>query len=205
MSSHPSRRVVQAQETKQAILDAALALFSRRGYGAVSMPEIAAAAGVAVPTVYASVGTKPDLLRLMLDRVEEQSHIAEHAVRVTEAGEARGALAAQVALTRAVTEESGDVVAALRSAAGVEPDLAMAYQEGMARHRRGARLAVDRISGLGGLRPGLSPERAAAMLATLTLPAGWEAVTIDHGWAFDEAEIWLTEALAAQLLSVVGR
>lgn len=45
------------------------------GLRGVSADEIATLAGVAVPMVYAGVGTKPDLLRLLLDRVEEQAHI----------------------------------------------------------------------------------------------------------------------------------
>ena len=200
MSTRPSRRVIQAQETRLAVLDAALALFTEHGYGAVSMAEIAAAAGVAVPTVYASVGTKPDLLRLLLERVDEQAHVANHAERVVQATEARQVLAAFIALTRALVEDSGDVVAALRSAAGVEPALATAYREGMARHHRGARLAVDRIQHFAALPTGLSPERAAAVLATLTQPVMWESFTADHGWTFAETEAWLTETLATQLL-----
>jgi AcrR family transcriptional regulator len=196
----PSRRTVQAQETKRLILDAALALFTRRGYGATSVNEIAAEAGVVVPTVYASVGTKPALLRLLLDRLDEQAQVADHVARVLAADRPREILAAQIALTRALVEHAGPIVVALRSAAGVEPDLATAYAEGMARHRAGAEATVKRIAGAGALRKDVSHERAVAILATLTRPINWEALTGEFGWSFDEAESWITDVVARELL-----
>lgn len=201
MSTRPSRRVAQAQETKRLILDAALALFTRRGYGATSVNEIAAAAGVAVPTVYASVGTKPELLRLLLDRVDEQAGVAGHMQRVLAAKEPRQALAAQVALTRALVEHAGPIIVALRSAAGVEPELATAYAEGMARHRAGSAATVQRLTDAEALRPDVSADRAVAMLATLTRPMTWESLTQDFGWSFEDAQTWLTDVLTRELLT----
>lgn len=192
---------MQAQETKRLILDAALACFTRRGYGATSVSEIAAQAGVAVPTVYASVGTKPDLLRLLLDQVDEQAHVADHVEQVLAAAEPRDILAAQVALTRALVEHAGLTIVALRSAAGVEPELATAYAEGMARQRAGAEATVQRIAHSGGLRDDVPQERAVAILATLTRPINWEGLTGDFGWSFDEAEAWLTDVVTRELLA----
>ena len=59
---HSERRQEQAEATRQAILDAARALFIERGYAGTTVADIAAAARVAVPTVYVSVGTKPAIL-----------------------------------------------------------------------------------------------------------------------------------------------
>jgi AcrR family transcriptional regulator len=196
-----SRRQAQAQETKRLVLDAALALFTRRGYGATSVNEIAAEAGVAVPTVYASVGTKPELLRLLLDRVDEQAQVADRVARVLAADQPRDVLAAQVSLTRALVEHAGPIIVALRSAAGVEPGLASAYAEGMVRHRTGSEATVQRIADAGALRGDVPPGRAVAVLATLTRPVSWEALTGEFGWSFDEAESWLTDVLSRELLA----
>lgn len=201
MSTRPSRRIAQAQETKRLILDAALTLFTRHGYGATSVNQIAVEAGVAVPTVYASVGTKPDLLRLLLDRVDEQARVAEHVERVLTASRPRDILAAQVALTRALVENAGPIIVALRSAASVEPDLATAYAEGMARHHAGAQATVQRIADADALPPDLSQEHAVAILATMTQPVNWESLTGGFGWSFDEAQNWLTDVLARELLA----
>ena len=53
---------------EQDILDAAVATFSRLGYHAASVDEIAEAAGVSKPMVYAYVGTKEELLVACLHR-----------------------------------------------------------------------------------------------------------------------------------------
>ena len=66
-----SRRRQAAERTRQAILTAALQLFTARGYTATPMTAIAEHAGVALDTVYASVGRKPELLLDLMIRVED--------------------------------------------------------------------------------------------------------------------------------------
>src|SRR5262252_1922799 len=56
-----------AQRTRQAIVAAASELFLERGYVATSLADVAAAAGVARPTVFAAFGSKPALLQQVLD------------------------------------------------------------------------------------------------------------------------------------------
>src|SRR5262245_61569473 len=60
----PLRRE-QAAATPTAILEAAERLFAERGYVGTSVAEIAAAAGVALKTVYAAFGTKAEVLRAL--------------------------------------------------------------------------------------------------------------------------------------------
>jgi AcrR family transcriptional regulator len=50
------------------MLDAAVSVFSRRGYHAASMDEIAEIAGISKPMVYAYVGTKEDLFAACIRR-----------------------------------------------------------------------------------------------------------------------------------------
>ena len=54
------------------VLDAALRLFLERGYGAVSMDELAEAAGVARRTLYNQFASKEEIFREMLLRVSGQ-------------------------------------------------------------------------------------------------------------------------------------
>src|ERR1700739_3976613 len=58
-----------AARTRAAILDAARELFTDRGYLATPMAAIAERAGVALDTVYASVGRKPELAMLLIESV----------------------------------------------------------------------------------------------------------------------------------------
>ncbi len=76
-----SRRQAAAGTTRRTILGAARELFLAQGYAGTSMPAIAAAAGVALDTVYTAVGTKPVLFR---ELVEEAISGQDHAVPAEE-------------------------------------------------------------------------------------------------------------------------
>ena len=58
--------------SRQAIIEAAERLFLERGFGAVSMDELASAAGVARRTVYNQFTSKEEIFREMLLRVSAQ-------------------------------------------------------------------------------------------------------------------------------------
>jgi AcrR family transcriptional regulator len=62
-------RRAEQRDTHAAIMDAATALFARRGYDAVSLREVAAAAGVDVATVHHHAGTKVNLYQSCFARV----------------------------------------------------------------------------------------------------------------------------------------
>ena len=61
------RRAEQAAATRARIVDAARHLVVEQGYAATTVSQVAARAGVAVDTVYAAVGRKPELLRQVLE------------------------------------------------------------------------------------------------------------------------------------------
>ncbi len=67
MSSVPLRRLPRAVREQQ-MLDAAVMVFSRRGYHAASVDEIAELAGISKPMVYAYLGTKEELFIAVLHR-----------------------------------------------------------------------------------------------------------------------------------------
>ena len=199
--SSTSRRQLQAEETRRVILDAALALFTSAGYGATSVADIAERAGVALATVYSSVGTKPALLRLLLDRIDEQADIPRQATGLLGSSDPSDVLRRQITLTRTLVERCGDIIASLASAAGTEAELGSVYRAGLARHRAGAEATVRRIVALGGLRATVSPERATAILASLNEPSMYRRLTGTFDWSFDEAEQWLFETLRHQILA----
>ena len=55
-------RTEAAQVTRAAIVEAARALFAERGYARTSVAAVAERAGVALNTVYTSIGGKPALV-----------------------------------------------------------------------------------------------------------------------------------------------
>src|SRR5262245_27246379 len=99
-----TRRERQAQETRRDILDAALRLFAARGYAGTAIADIATEAGVAVPTVYASVGSKPLLLRRLLEAIDLEAGVPELASALGAATDPREILTLAVRITRQVAE-----------------------------------------------------------------------------------------------------
>ena len=192
---------MQAAETKRVILDTALRLFTAQGYGATSIGQIAQQAGVAVPTVYTSAGTKPALLRQLLDRMDEEAGIPKLAAEVMFGDRRPARLNLGIHIIRQLAERCGDILAALRSAAGVEPEMAELFAAGMARHRAGAEATVALLIHLGQLRPDVPPEQATAILATLSSTATYASLTGEYAWSFDQSEAWLQDLLRHQLLA----
>ncbi|MEU4565963.1 TetR/AcrR family transcriptional regulator [Micromonospora sp. NPDC023956] len=68
MSSPPAFRRLPRAVREQQMLDAAVRAFSRRGFHAASMDEIAEDAGISKPMVYAYLGTKEALFVACLHR-----------------------------------------------------------------------------------------------------------------------------------------
>ena len=58
--------------SREAIVDAAQRLFPERGFGAVSMDDLASAAGVARRTLYNQFASKEEIFREMLHKVTDQ-------------------------------------------------------------------------------------------------------------------------------------
>ncbi|MGH2868128.1 MAG: hypothetical protein ACRDNK_11265, partial [Solirubrobacteraceae bacterium] len=104
-------------------------------------------------------------------------------------------LALQVRLSRQLNERAGDLVAALRSAATVEPDMATPYAEGIKRHRSGMRATARRLAELGALRSGVGESDAAALLDVLLAPDSWAGLTTEHGLRWDSCESLLHHSL----------
>ena len=62
-----TRKQIAAEQTQQVVIEAASRLFLEHGYHATSIAGIASEAGVAVQTIYNSVGSKRDVLSRVLD------------------------------------------------------------------------------------------------------------------------------------------
>jgi AcrR family transcriptional regulator len=67
MASRPRRRLPRA-EREERMLDAALDIFTARGFEAASMDEIAAASGITKPMLYSYFGSKEGLYLACIDR-----------------------------------------------------------------------------------------------------------------------------------------
>jgi AcrR family transcriptional regulator len=76
MAIHPTRRYSPRRsrtERREQLIDAALALVDARGLGAVSIEGVAREAGLTKSVLYATFGTREELLRALLDRELERA------------------------------------------------------------------------------------------------------------------------------------
>jgi AcrR family transcriptional regulator len=197
---HSERRQEQAETTRQAILDAARALFIERGYARTTVADIAAAARVALPTVYVSVGTKPAILSELRKMIPVVAGVPEDLrARFELASDPRQVISGLAAGVRRLLENSGELMFAIESAAPFEAVAAEAWEEGLVIHRAVCGMAVERIDELGALEDSVRPGRAGDVLSLLTLPATWRTLSREYSWTYDEAEAWIVETAMASI------
>lgn len=194
------RRERQAEDTRAQILTAARRLFSERGYAATPIAEIAGAAGVSVPTVYSSVGSKAQVALSLVQFINAEVDMESLAAAQAQARTGREVLAANARLARVLNEQCGDIIRALLSAAASDPEVAPAAAEGRRVHREGCAGVAARLQAMGELTERLDVAKAGAVLATCTAPEAIERLTVEHQWSFDEVEAWLTDAMSLLLL-----
>lgn len=200
-------RHAAAERTRHEILEAAHRLFAERGYAATSMADVAGAAGVALDTVYASVGPKPALMRLLLERAISGTDAAVPAeerdyVRAISA-EPRAArkLAIYAAAVRRIHARLAPLVRAAQAAAPAHPEVAGAWREISERRARNMRLFAADVASTGALRPGLGVEEAADAIWAMNAPELYLLLVVERGWTPERYEAWLSDAWCRLLLA----
>jgi AcrR family transcriptional regulator len=191
---------VAAADTRRQILVTARRLFAEQGFVRTSVKEIAEEAGVAVQTIYSSVGSKSELVLALVDLIDEESGIAELAADLFRQTKPDETVAKGVRVTRQLNERCGDLILAIDSAQARDPDAAAALADGLRRHDEGARAIVGRLADLGALRPDLTPQQAAAVWSMMTAHNSWRQLIQGAGWTYDQAENWLIASLTKLLL-----
>lgn len=199
MADVKTRRQVAAEETQRAIVAAAARLFARHGYQRASIAQIAAEAGVAVQTVYNSIGGKRALLSRVLDfaaagdRAPEP--VPEFMRRMAETeDDPRRIIDQLVDFWQDALARTAPVFQIMREAAVVDPDVAALERKRAAQRLSNYGRAADLLAARGALRSELSPEAAAATIFAIGHPETYRAVVIEGGW---DAERWATWARAS--------
>jgi AcrR family transcriptional regulator len=199
-SARIDRREQMALQTRSDILRTARRLFAERGYTATSVNDIAEEASVAVQTIYTRLGSKRGIVMALLEVIDEEAGVPEAAATIATATTPEDVLRTQNRLTRHLQERCGDIVGALIAAAALEPEVEQAVAEGLRRHRQGARITIERIAELGGLRRDLPPDHAIALLSAATTHDAWHELVHAHELSWDEAEQTLNDALTRAIL-----
>ena len=200
-----SLRQRQASATRLAILRAAQERFERDGYEPVRIEDIAAAADVAIPTVYKVFGNKRKLLAAVVRAAMSEdvdAPVAEQAwwrEQITEPSAARQ-LELIARNARQIYDRAGPLLELLRRVARADPEVeALARELDHERYRRSllsARALVEKAT----LRPGTGLDEAARTLWTLTVPELYVLQLRQLGATADAYEQWLASLLQRALL-----
>jgi AcrR family transcriptional regulator len=184
------RRALQARDTRRAIRDAAFARFLRDGYVATSVTTIAEAAGVSPETVYASFGSKRDLLFECLDVsiVGDDAPVAllerPWAAAVLSETDQRARLRAIVDNGSAAMTRSAPFSRVMRDAAASDPKVAERV-EVMDRGRYGdVRWMVERLAECGPMR--YSVEQATDLMYAIGGAAVCNALVSERHWSTEQ-------------------
>jgi AcrR family transcriptional regulator len=193
-------RQAQAEQTRQRILDAGLALFAERGYTVTSVAQIAAAAGVSAETIYTSVGSKRGIIDALLAQVDEDRPIE----RARETVAARGGgprvnLEVYAETAGRFWAAHAQLVEVLRKGVG-DPEIGGAWA---ARETGRRNLFADAVRAwpAGSLRGGLDPERAADIAWALTAQESYGRLVERQGWSLEDYIAWTADLLIGQLLA----
>ena len=200
-ASAPTRRELQAAETRRLILASARRRFADDGYARTSLKTIAADVGVSVQTIYDSVGAKADLVRRLNDLIDDEAQVGELAATLATETDPRAVVTVPARITRRIHERCGDLVRADFEAARAEAELAEVAEEGGRRHRRGAARVAARLAELGALAEGLTVADAGVTLAALSDIRVAFLLADDHGLTEQQIEDWIAARCAEAVLA----
>jgi AcrR family transcriptional regulator len=199
-----TRRRQAAARTRTAILDAARELFTERGYTATPMTAIAERAGVALDTVYASVGRKPELARLLIETAisgTDQAIPAEQRdyVRAIQAApDAETKIALYAAAVTAIAPRLAVVLAIIQQAAHTEPDLAALWDQIAERRAANMHRFVADLAAVTPLRLDLGD--AADIVWATNAAELYQLLVGQRGWSAQRYERFLTDTWHRLLL-----
>jgi AcrR family transcriptional regulator len=187
-----------AAQTRQAILRAATQLFGQRGYGLVTVADIAAVAGVSPKTVFASVGSKREIMDHIIDAGVAASRYEDAMRRLLELRTPREVLTALAAGTRFGNESQFMVHEAIRLALPVHEDGAALWERATRNSRAALSKTADHLHTLT-LRPRYGAKETADLLWLWFGPHGWRTLVAEAGWSWDRAETAIRDTAVAAL------
>ncbi|MHA6629003.1 TetR family transcriptional regulator [Pseudonocardia sichuanensis] len=190
-------RAERARATRQRVIEAAAPLFVRDGYLETTMAGIAAAAGVAVQTLYLSFGSKVAVLEAALGNgADDQPNECIAGLRAEPSG--TGAVRRYVTQTAPLIERRYPLDTVLRAAAADPEPAALldrTRKAALATHA----LAVDELAEKPGFTGHVSLQRATEIVAALLSPETYGLLVVAQGWTTPDWAEWVGRHVAVDL------
>ena len=196
-------RRAQARATRERILETARSLFVEQGYAGTSIAQIAAAAGVSTPTVFAGFRSKVNLLKEATETTlvgdAEPVPLAERPQmrHVHEGDTAREVLERLAELIAEAAPRVCPMFAVVLAAADADPEIAELART-LDRHRL---TGAAQLAGTVGRRLGVDdPTRLAEIrdtIWTMNSPQLYGLLVVQRGWSPQRYGAWIARALVA--------
>ena len=199
--SYRSRlRDERAEDTRERIVTAARQLFATHGVDGATVAAIASQAGVAEPTVYATFGSKREIMAALLARTEQEARAGVWAGQIATEPDPARKVRLFAGWSRELFTSSHDVVAAAHRG----PATAELASEGDRRRRQAIEALVAAVAAAGALRPGLTARQATDRAWILTGPEVY-LLAAACGWTAKNYQDWLAALLCEQILKPATR
>ena len=192
--------------TRSVILATARQLFLERGYAGTTMQDIASSAGIALDTVYASVGRKTALFRLIVETAisggdspipaEQRDYVT--AIRAEPTADRKLIIYAE-ALTD-IHRRLAPIFRVLEAASIVDSDLKAMWAEIANRRAANMKLFAQNLADTGNLRKDLSVSRVADIMWSMNSPEFYLLLVEQRRWSPKEYASWLADAWKRLLL-----
>jgi AcrR family transcriptional regulator len=197
------RRQAQAADTRRAIVEASGRLFRSRGFVGTTLETIAAESGVAVQTVYNSVGNKAALLSAVLDSAAADPGGAQALELMREQSDLAPDLPSLLVVLADwfvdVNRRAADVFAIISQAAAVDAEVAtLETDRGLQRLRRYSE-AGARVRERGGLTSGMTDAQAAAAIWSTAHPHTYRVLVGELDWSPEAYRDWVLKTLTGVL------
>jgi AcrR family transcriptional regulator len=180
------------------VCTAAHRLFSTKGYLATSIDDIAAEAGVARPTVFTAVGTKPVILKAVLDQAmagdDAPVPVADRPwfTEALDEPDPTRALQLHARNLCRILERVAPLMRAVETAATVDADAATLWTDLNRQRRTGTSTVAANLAAKTTLR---CDERTVADTLWALPPQTYLRLVIDGGWTIETFQAWLADLL----------
>ncbi len=199
-------RRAQAQATRERIVLAARELFLTQGYAGTSIAQIAAAAGVSGPTVFAGFRSKVNLLKVATETAlvgdAEPVPLGERPAmrRVHEGTSAQEVIERLAALIADLAPRACPIYLVVDAAAATDPQIAE-LRRTLDEHRlAGAAALAHTVLGRLGQEGDVRFAEVRDTIWTLNSPLLYRLLVLERGWTTERYGAWVERTLIAQIL-----
>lgn len=197
---HSEARKTLATQTKGRILAAAKSLFSSKGFEGVTIEQMAQAADVSTPTIYALFQSKLGVLRALM---EEAFPVDQFEALVTEAMQEKlpkRHLALSAKIARRMYDAERAQMDIFPSASILSPEFKELEKERELRRYTRQEESIKMIEKA--LLKELSLSKAHDILWAFTGRNMYRLFVIERGWTSEEYEKWLAQSLVKMLIRI---